>query len=69
MDKLLFFSIAMLDGMFFSFTRFSPYFKMVLQTNRSKLLINKGFLNSQDDSSALGVTNEMVWIFDAMPSR
>ncbi len=58
----------MFDEAFFVFTRFPSYFKGVLQTPRTKFLVNKGFLNSQDRSTALGVENEIVWVFDAMTS-
>jgi hypothetical protein len=67
-DKLLPLSIAMFDEAFFVFTRFPSYFNGVLQTPRTKFLVNKGFLNSQDRSAALGVENEIVWVFDAMTS-
>ncbi len=58
----------MFDKAFFVFTRFPSYFKGVLQTPRTKFNVNKGFLNSQDRSAALGVENEIVWVFDAMTS-
>jgi len=41
---------------------------MALQSLRTKLLVNKGFCNSQDRSAALGVENEIVWVFTAMTS-